>query len=126
MRKVTFYQGETQLTYELKLFERGNIETLIGNFYEVISDFKDANAKLFNFSSPILLRVDLVTEENETELIMNTGLALKQLQHKCKLQWTKKGRTRFKNNVAICIRATKRQMKTFTSEEFEQLNERLG
>lgn len=124
MKKVTFYQEQNELTYEL--LKGGSVETLIGNFYEVVSDFKDANAKLFNFSSPILLRVENINEDNETQLIMNTGLALKQLQHKCKLQWTKKGRTRFKNNVAICIRATQRQIKTFTKKEFEELNNKLG
>jgi hypothetical protein len=124
MKKVTFYQEENELTYELS--KGGSIETLIGNFYEVVSDFKDSNAKLFNFSSPILLRVENVNEENETDLIMNTGLALKQLQQKCKLTWTKKGRVRFKNNVSICVRATQRQIKTFTIKQFEELNDKLG
>lgn len=124
MKKVTFYQSDNELTYEL--LKGGSVETLIGNFYEVVSDFKDSNAKIFNFSSPILLRVENVNENNESNLIMNTGLALSQLQQKCKLTWTKKGRIRFKNNVAICVRATQRQIKTFTKKEFEELNEKLG
>ena len=130
-QKITFFQvgiDETILNNELnfELTFESNINTLVGNFYEIISDFKDSNAKLFNFSLPIILRVENINEKNESELILNTGLALKQLQSKCKLQWNKKGRLRFKNNVAICVRASQRTMKPFTADEFTKLNEKLG
>ena len=130
-QKITFFQvgiDETILNNELtfELTFESNVNTLVGNFYEIISDFKDSNAKLFNFSLPIILRVENINEKNESELILNTGLALKQLQSKCKLQWNKKGRLRFKNNVAICVRASQRTMKPFTSDEFTKLNEKLG
>lgn len=130
-QKVTFYQNDidkdiiaNELTFELT-FE-SDVNTLVGNFYEIISDFKDSNAKLFNFSKPIVLLVQSVNEKNESELILNTGLALKQLQSKCKLQWNKKGRLRFKNNVSICVRASQRKLKPFTAQEFTELNEKLG
>ena len=130
-QKVTFYQNDidkdiiaNELTFELT-FE-SNVNTLVGNFYEIISDFKDSNAKLFNFSKPIVLLVQSVNDKNEHKTILNTGIALKQLQSKCKLQWNKKGRKRFKNNVAICVRASQRKIKPFTSIEFDVLNEKLG
>ena len=134
--KVIFSQSDlskevinNELTFELN--EVTTAETLIGNFFEIVSDFKDANARLFNFSKPILLKVinetsNLETKETETETILDTSLALKGLQQKCKLQWTKKGRTKFKNNIAICLRASQRKMKAFTVNEFNELNERLG
>tara|TARA_R110001632_G_scaffold170500_1_gene289711 strand:+ start:237 stop:668 length:432 start_codon:yes stop_codon:yes gene_type:complete len=130
-QKITFFQvgiDETILNNELtfELTFESNVNTLVGNFYEIISDFKESNAKLFNFSLPIILRVENINEKNESELILNTGLALKQLQSKCKLQWNKKGRLRFKNNVAICVRASQRKIKPFTAVEFDALNEKLG
>ena len=130
-QKITFFQvgiDETILNNELtfELTFESNVNTLVGNFYEIISDFKDSNAKLFNFSLPIVLRVENINEKNESELILNTGLALKQLQSKCKLQWNKKGRLRFKNNVSICVRASQRKIKPFTAVEFDVLNEKLG
>ena len=130
-QKITFFQvgiDETILNNELtfELTFESNVNTLVGNFYEIISDFKESNAKLFNFSLPIILRVENINEKNESELILNTGLALKQLQSKCKLQWNKKGRLRFKNNVSICVRASQRKIKPFTSVEFDVLNEKLG
>lgn len=130
-QKITFFQSgidetilNNELTFELT-FE-SDVNTLVGNFYEIVSDFKDSNAKLFNFSLPIILRVENINEKNESELILNTGLALKQLQSKCKLQWNKKGRLRFKNNVSICVRASQRKLKPFTAQEFTELNEKLG
>jgi hypothetical protein len=130
-QKITFFQvgiDETILNNELtfELTFESNVNTLVGNFYEIISDFKESNAKLFNFSLPIILRVENINEKNESELILNTGLALKQLQSKCKLQWNKKGRKRFKNNIAICLRSSQRKLKPFTSIEFDVLNEKLG
>ena len=132
MKKVTFYQLDKNQTVDLsknltyKLTDETNVNTLVGNFYEMLRFFKDSNAKMFNFSLPVLVRVENVNEDNEHETILNTGLAFTQLQQKCKLQWTKKGRTRFKNNVSICIDASRYQIKQFTSEDFEKLNEKLG
>ena len=130
-QKITFFQvgiDETILNNELtfELTFESNVNTLVGNFYEIISDFKESNAKLFNFSLPIILRVENINEKNESETILNTGLAFKQLQSKCKLQWNKKGRKKFKNNIAICLRASQRKIKPFTSIEFDVLNEKLG
>lgn len=130
-QQITFFQvglDETILNNELtfELTFESDVNTLVGNFYEIISDFKESNAKLFNFSLPIILRVENINEKNESELILNTGLALKQLQSKCKLQWNKKGRLRFKNNVSICVRASQRKLKPFTAQEFTELNEKLG
>jgi len=130
-QKVTFYQNDinrdiiaNELTFELT--QKCDVNTLVGNFIEIISDFKDSNAKLFNFSKPIVLLVQSVNEKNEHETILNTGLAFKQLQSKCKLQWNKKGRKRFKNNIAICLRSSQRKLKPFTSVEFDVLNDKLG
>ncbi len=134
--KVIFSQSdiskeliENELTFELN--ELTTAETLIGNFFEIVSDFKDSNARLFNFSKPILLKVvnestNIETKETEAQTILDTSLALKGLQQKCKLQWTKKGRVRFKNNIAICLRASQRKMKAYTVSEFNELNEKLG
>ena len=134
--KVIFSQNginesilSNELTFELN--ELCTPETLIGNFFEVVNDFKQANAKLFNFSQPILLKVlnessNLETKETELETILDTSLALKGLQQKCKLQWNKKGRTKFKNNIAICLRASQRTLKAYTAEQFDELNEKLG
>ncbi len=132
MKKVTFYQLDKNQTVDLtnnltyELTDETNVNTLVGNFYEMLSFFKNSNAKLFNFSLPVLVRVENVNDENEHETILNTGLAFTQLQQKCKLQWNKKGRTRFKNNVSICIEASRYQIKQFTTQDFETLNEKLG
>ena len=100
MKKVTFYQQENELTYEL--LKGGSIETLVGNFYEVVSDFKDSNAKLFNFSSPILLRVENVNEDNESELIMNTGLGLETATAQMQIaHGHKKGRVRVSKTMFL-------------------------
>ncbi len=132
MKKVTFYQLDKNQTVDLsknltyKLTDETDVNTLVGNFYEMLNFFKDSNAKLFNFSLPVLVRVESVNDNNEHETVLNTGLAFTQLQQKCKLQWNKKGRTRFKNNVSICIEASRYQIKPFTANDFEALNEKLG
>jgi len=134
--KVIFSQSDisnevinNDLTFSFN--ENCTPETLIGNFYEIVSDFKAVNAKLFNFSKPITLKVlnetsNVQTKETEVQTVLDTSLAFEALQQKCKLQWTKKGRVRFKNNIAICLRASQRKLKAFTVEEFNELNENLG
>lgn len=129
MYTVTFFQGQNEIKFNLT--SETNINTLIGNFYERVNLFKKANAKLFNFSKPVLLRVETTvlnveTKEEETINIINTNLAFEALQMKCKLTWTKKGRNRFKNNVSVCIEASQMETRTFNAEDYETLNEKLG
>jgi len=117
---VIFYQGQNELKFTLN--SETTVNTLVGNFYKRIDLFKRANAKLLNYSQPILLRI----ENEDKETIINTGLSFEALQMKCKLQWNKQGRNRFKNNVAICIEASQMETTEFNETQYEELNEKLG
>lgn len=120
MKTIIFYQGQNELSFNLD--SETTVNTLIGNFFERVNLFKKANAKLLNYSKPILLRI----ENSDKETLLNTGLTFEALQMKCKLQWTKQGRNRFKNNVAVCIEAVNLETRVFTDKDYEKLNEKLG
>jgi len=121
MKTIIFYQSENEISFNLESNQKETINTLVGNFYKRVDLFKRSNAKYFNFSEPILLRI----ENENTETVLNTGVSFKALQMKCKLQWNKKGRNRFKNNVSVCVDAVNMTVETFTNSDYEQLNENL-
>lgn len=130
MKTIIFYQSENEISFNLESNQKETINTLVGNFYKRVDLFKRSNAKFFNFSQPILLRIEnetinFVDSSIKTETVLNTGVSFKALQMKCKLQWNKKGRNRFKTNVSVCIDAVNMTVETFTNEDYEKLNDSL-
>ena len=113
--KVSFYQ-ESEESIELT-FTVKNVQNVardcIGNFFEYVRDFKDAGAKAFNFSKPILFKIEIENNKLDSKIIHS---ALKQ---KMKLQWNNDGCRRYSDRFKVCMRAMQRVPKNYTEQELE-------
>lgn len=114
--KVTFYQNEIDESNSL-VFVVQNVQNIardcIGNFYAKLKFFKDANAKLFNFSQPIMFKIEIDSSKLDSNILHSA------LKHKMKLQWTPQGCKRYSNRFKVCMEAMQFKTKNYTAEELE-------